>query len=59
MDTTRTGVPAATSPGDPVMSLLAHHVPLTLLLDLCLADGPASREILDAEGVPADAWWAA
>ncbi|WP_298462565.1 hypothetical protein [uncultured Cellulomonas sp.] len=43
--------------GDEVMDLLAEHIPLALLLDLAPTDGPASEEILRAEGVPDDAWW--
>ena len=41
-----------------VMNLLAQHVPLSLLLDVLVADGPCSREILETEGVPPWAWWA-
>lgn len=39
-----------------VMDLLAEHVPLTLLADLAVAE-PRSEAILQAEGLPADAWW--
>ncbi|MEV7972851.1 hypothetical protein [Cellulomonas sp. NPDC089187] len=40
-----------------VMDLLAEHVPLTLLADLATTE-PRSGEILRAEGLPADEWWA-
>jgi hypothetical protein len=40
-----------------VMSLLHEHVPLALLCDLTAPEGPASREILDTEGEPAQRWW--
>ncbi len=39
-----------------VMDLLAEHVPLTLLADLAVAE-PRSEAILQAEGLPDDAWW--
>lgn len=39
-----------------VMGLLAEHVPLTLLADLAVAK-PHSEAILQAEGLPDDAWW--
>ena len=39
-----------------VMGLLAEHVPLTLLADLAVAE-PRSEAILQAEGLPDDAWW--
>ena len=42
-----------------VMDLLAEHVPLALLADLAEPDGPVSQEILEAEGLPEDAWWEA
>lgn len=42
-----------------VMSLLSQHVPLALLADLALPDGPESPEILDEEGLPEVAWWEA
>jgi hypothetical protein len=41
---------------DAVMDLLAEHVPLTLLADLAAAE-PRSEAILQAEGLPDDAWW--
>jgi hypothetical protein len=37
----------------PVMDMLSHHLPLTLLLDLAL--GVRSREVYDAE--PPDLSW--
>ncbi len=40
-----------------VMSLLQDHVPLALLCDLTEPEGPASAEILEAEGEPDDRWW--
>jgi hypothetical protein len=40
-----------------VMGMLANHVPLSLLLDLCLSEGPSSAEILDEEGCPPEPWW--
>jgi hypothetical protein len=39
------------------MELLEEHVPLSLIMDLTAPDGPASKEILDAEGAPEQAWW--
>lgn len=41
---------------DAVMDLLAEHVPLTLLADLAATE-PGSEAILQAEGLPDDAWW--
>ncbi|WP_225753997.1 hypothetical protein [Actinotalea sp. Marseille-Q4924] len=40
-----------------VMSLLSEHVPLALLADLAIPEGPASPEILSEEGLPDVAWW--
>jgi hypothetical protein len=37
-----------------VMTLLNHHVPLSLLCDLLDPDGPASAEILAVESGRAD-----
>ncbi|KQX65736.1 hypothetical protein [Angustibacter sp. Root456] len=37
--------------------LLEEHVPLSLIMDLTAPDGPHSKEILDAEGAPEQAWW--
>lgn len=40
-----------------VMALLSEHVPLALLADLALPEGPASPTILEDEGLPEDPWW--
>jgi hypothetical protein len=40
-----------------VMTLLHDHVPLALLCDLTLTDGPTSAAILAAEGEPENRWW--
>ena len=40
-----------------VMTLLHDHVPLALLIDLTLPDGPESAAILAAEGAPETRWW--
>jgi|GEM_PF-1658267 len=40
-----------------VMTLLHDHVPLALLCDLTLTDGPTSAAILAAEGEPDTRWW--
>lgn len=40
-----------------VMSLLSEHVPLALLADLAIPEGPASPQILSEEGLPEVAWW--
>ncbi len=42
---------------DHVKELLEEHVPLSLIMDLTAPDGPHSRDILDAEGAPEQAWW--
>ena len=42
---------------EPVMDLLHEHVPLALLCDLTILEGPRSAEILHEEGHPVDAWW--
>ena len=39
-----------------VRDLLAEHVPLALLVDL-MAPEATSAEILESEGLPAEAWW--
>jgi len=44
---------------DEVMDLLAVHVPLALLADLAAPSSVGSAEILESEGLPADAWWEA
>jgi hypothetical protein len=40
-----------------VMTLLHDHVPLALLCDLTMTDGPTSAAILAAEGEPETRWW--
>ncbi|KQY44495.1 hypothetical protein [Cellulomonas sp. Root137] len=40
----------------PVRDLLAEHVPLALIVDLVTPEA-TSAEILEAEGLPDDAWW--
>jgi hypothetical protein len=40
-----------------VMTLLHDHVPLALLCDLTVSDGPTSAAILAAEGEPETRWW--
>jgi hypothetical protein len=40
-----------------VMTLLHDHVPLALLCDLTVPDGPPSTEILAEEGEPVTRWW--
>ncbi len=37
--------------------LLAEHVPLALLVDLLTPTGDTSADLLEAEGLPDDAWW--
>ena len=44
-------------PSQEVMALLSEHVPLTLLADLALPEGPHSEEIITEEGLPEVAWW--
>jgi hypothetical protein len=55
------GRAAGTAVLDPVdtvvMTLLHDHVPLALLCDLTLTDGPTSAAILAAEGEPETRWW--
>ena len=41
----------------PVMGLLAHHVPISLLVDLATDGGPDSTALLRAEGCPEHPWW--
>jgi hypothetical protein len=43
-------------PQDPVMALLEHHLPLSLIMDLVMPAGPRSGELL-ADEPPADASW--
>ena len=40
----------------PVRDLLAEHVPLALIVDLATPEA-TSAEILESEGLPAEAWW--
>ncbi len=42
---------------EPVMAMLARHVPLSLIMDLASPSGPRSHEILLIEGEPDDRWW--
>ena len=39
-----------------VRDLLAEHVPLALIVDLATPEA-TSTEILEAEGLPDEAWW--
>lgn len=39
------------------MAWLDGHLPLTLLMDLSMPDGPHSAELLAAEPGPDVAWW--
>lgn len=55
--TAPSGTPWDHAADEAVMGMLAGHVPLSLLADLAMPDGPASREILDTEGLPQGAWW--
>ncbi len=49
---------ASDASSEQIRGLLQEHVPLSLIMDLTSPDGPHSREILDAEGAPEQAWWA-
>jgi hypothetical protein len=42
---------------DVIMTLLEHHVPLSLLLDLSGPQEPGSAEIMATEGEPETRWW--
>jgi hypothetical protein len=42
---------------DVVMTMLEHHVPLALLVDLTEPGEPESARILEAEGAPDIRWW--
>ncbi|WP_456844554.1 hypothetical protein [Cellulomonas sp. P5_C6] len=53
-DTTK--VPDDGESTQPVRDLLAEHVPLALIVDLVTPEA-TSEEILESEGLPADAWW--
>lgn len=41
------------------MQLLSAGIPLSLVCDLTDLEGPSSRDILEQEGQPELAWWAA
>ena len=45
-------------PAHHTQELLEEHVPLTLLVDLLTPTGDTSRELLEAEGLPEESWWA-
>jgi hypothetical protein len=42
---------------DVVMTMLEHHVPLALLVDLTDSGDPGSAQIFAEEGAPDVAWW--
>jgi hypothetical protein len=42
---------------DLVMTMLEHHVPLSLLVDLTEPGDPESARILADEGAPETRWW--
>lgn len=46
------------APQDPVMELLEHHLPLSLIMDLVMPAGPRSGELL-ADEPPVDTAWLA
>lgn len=48
--------PVAPEDTQPVKDLLAEHVPLALIVDLATPEA-TSAEILEAEGLPDEAWW--
>lgn len=47
----------ASTDGGRCQDMLAHHVPLTLIMDLLMPQGPDSHGILAAEGAPTTTWW--
>ncbi|PPK91981.1 hypothetical protein CLV92_11821 [Kineococcus xinjiangensis] len=49
--------PTAVPHAEPVMAMLQEHIPLSLILDLAVPGGPASHELLEAEGLPEQEWW--
>ena len=49
-------VPQETETTQPVLDLLAEHVPLALIVDLVTPEA-TSAEILEVEGLPDQAWW--
>ncbi len=48
--------PAPAEDTQAVRDLLAEHVPLALIVDLVTPE-VTSTEILEAEGLPDEAWW--
>lgn len=56
-DTTQGAKPPPQPADVAVMTLLHDHVPLALLCDLTLPDGPESAAILAEEGAPESRWW--
>ena len=48
--------PVPTEDTQTVRDLLAEHVPLALIVDLATPEA-TSTEILEAEGLPDEAWW--
>jgi hypothetical protein len=57
MSTTSYPTDAGSDADTVVMTLLHDHVPLALLCDLTVSDGPTSAAILAAEGEPETRWW--
>ncbi|WP_432544008.1 hypothetical protein [Kineococcus sp. SYSU DK002] len=55
---THENTPSAGSAVEPVMEMLSEHIPLSLIMDMASPDGPHSAELLAAEGLPEDEWWA-
>jgi hypothetical protein len=53
----RTSDSVLDAPAEHIKELLEEQVPLSLIMDLAAPGGPHSQEILDAEGVPEQAWW--
>ncbi len=43
-------------PPDPVMELLGHHLPLSLIMDLVMPAGPHSGELLAGEPAVDTSW---
>jgi hypothetical protein len=54
---TGTDSPTSADGDDVVMTMLEHHVPLALVMDLTDRGGPGSAEIFAREGEPEDHWW--
>ena len=40
------------------VEMLQEHVPLALIRDMVAPHGPRARELLEAEGLPEQEWWA-